>query len=63
LTWIGVLVLALIGGMVGGAIGANITTRQTVAADQQRLQRAGVALDKATGEVRAARDVLARGRG
>ena len=64
LTWLAVLVLALIAGAVGGAIGANVTVRQTVAADQRRLQRMGDALGAATGEVRAVRDMLrSAGRG
>ena len=57
-TWIGVLVMALLGGAIGGAVAANVTVRQTVAADQRSLQRMGDALDAARRDVVAARDVL-----
>jgi uncharacterized membrane protein YeiH len=67
LTWIGVLVLALIGGMVGGAIGANITTRQTVAAandkERRQLRTTAAGLVAVTGEVAQLRDMLKAGRG
>ena len=62
LTWFGVLVLALIAGMVGGAIGANITARQTVAAanDKERRQLRTTAenLAAVTNEARQLRDAL-----
>ena len=61
LTWIGVLVLVLLAfaaGLVGGAVAANVTVRQTVAADQERLQRMGGALVAARRDVVEAGEIL-----
>ena len=59
LVWLlGALFLGLCGGLLGGAVAANVTVRQTVAADQRSLQRMGAALDAARRDVVEASDVL-----
>lgn len=67
LTWIAVLVLALLAGAVGGAIGANITTRQTAAAindkERRQLRTTAAGLAAVAGEVATLRDALKAGRG
>ena len=58
LGWIGLVLLAFAAGLVGGAVGANLTVRQTVAADQERLQRMGAALVAARRDVVEAGEIL-----
>jgi hypothetical protein len=62
LTWLAVIVMALIAGAVGGAIGANITVRQTVAAandkERRQLRTTTQGLVAVTGEVAQLRDML-----
>ena len=67
LGWFGVLVLALLAGAVGGAIGANITARQTVAAandkERRQLRTTAAGLAAVAGEVATLRDMLRDARG
>jgi hypothetical protein len=62
LGWIGVFVLAVLAGAVGGAIGANVTVRQAVAAandkERRQLRTTTKGLVAVTGEVAQLRDML-----
>lgn len=57
LTWIVVLVTALVAGVAGGMFGADLVHRR----DRQAMAAASERLHAATVQVRAARDVLAGG--
>ena len=59
LTWIVVIVTALVAGLAGGMLGADLVHRR----DRQAMAAASERLHAATGQVRAARAVLASRQG